>query len=100
MPEIRNFLALCTCHLDWETMQSITEALEDKERFKDPEDWRYWLIGAPWEYGAWLWVGNDDEVDMPECLVSCLRLARDHGCDWIQFDADTDPIDELPQHAW
>lgn len=100
MPEIRKFLDLSTAHVP----QTVAAALD--ELFKhgpDPEraDWRYWIVGCSNTYGWWIWAGQEDGLDeLPADLRACVDLAKQHDCDWILFDRDTTPIDDLPTYDW
>jgi uncharacterized protein (DUF849 family) len=60
------------------------------------------------EWGAWVNVPgtDDDEITLDalqeRCpsVVACLRYARALDCQWINFDADAEVVDALPQFEW
>lgn len=56
----------------------------------------------PNEYGAFLYVGQDDGEDTPPDLAAVLAAARAEGVVWVKFDADASTLDGLPDHsdAW
>lgn len=37
---------------------------------------------------------------IPSDLSACIRFAREHGCDWINFDLDAPVEDSLPTYEW
>ncbi len=55
-------------------------------------------------YGTWVWVRPVDEMqELPEkfpYLAAIMALAREHGCTWINFDQDADPLEGMPRFDW
>lgn len=47
-------------------------------------------------YGMFVYISQDwKEEDVPGDLAACIELAKKHGCDWIMFDRDVEPVPEL-----
>lgn len=58
-------------------------------------------------YGWLLWVPTDVEAHYRDCgevtageVLTVLRFARSHGCDFVLFDADGDLCEGLPAWDW
>ncbi len=65
----------------------------------DPEDPWHQLIVEPHSYGCWVHTGiaEDGETEgLPPSLLAVLREARDSDADWLLFDADLEPLLDLP----
>lgn len=65
----------------------------------DPEDPWHQLIVEPHSYGCWVHTGIVDdgaECDLPSSLVEVLREAHASGACWVLFDADLEPMLDLP----
>ena len=51
-------------------------------------------------YGWFVYVPDKLELEeiqdtCPDDLYACLVFARENDCNWIMFDSDVEPIDEL-----
>ncbi len=63
------------------------------------------IIAAPLTWG-WLIIvpavdtGYDDRPGRHPAVVAIVEYARALGCDYVLFDADTEPADDLPVHPW
>lgn len=90
--EIHNLLTLSTGHL------------EQRWFLRD-------LPGASMtRYGMLLWVPDDIDESLLGCpagapdhdptIVAVRRFAREHGCDWILFDADGPMVQGLQFWNW
>lgn len=91
--ERHNMLGLCTSHVDDET-----RVLLDNELIKGVTvyDKKFgWFIPVP--EGLEL---EEIEETCPECLYKCFNFAEKNGFDWIMFDRDVEPIDDLPTYEW
>lgn len=94
-------LELSTAHVDRDTAALLDGLFHRDEPPRDTDHWSYWLVGSPGLYGWWIWADIEDGLDeLPSCLRECLKLAREAGCRWIQFDCDVAPVAELTQYEW
>lgn len=75
----------------------------------DGEDRPDGLILTEHEYGVWVWVPPADHLfgDYPELIAQYPRLAaimdyaRQNGCNWINFDMDSNSyVPGLPAFDW
>lgn len=65
----------------------------------DPEDPWHGLIVEPHSYGCWVHtdiVDNEEHRGLPGSLISVLRDGRESDADWVLFDADLEPMLDLP----
>ncbi|MER7671278.1 hypothetical protein ABTY61_22815 [Kitasatospora sp. NPDC096128] len=79
---IRSYLDLSTAHLRAETRADL-DAYED-------------VVAYRTEYGWLVYASEDPEGEWPSELVPIVRLAREHGCEYVLFDADATVADRLP----
>lgn len=82
-----NMLALSTGHVsgDTATLMDIDKCgliIYEKEGYG-------WFVHIPEPF-------DENKESIPKDLYKCITLARKQGCDWIMFDCDVEPIDELP----
>lgn len=87
-PTVRSFLDLSTSHLP------------DNAYLATHGDN---LVFHSYEHGWLLWVpdeGDIDRADVPEVILTIQRHARQHGCDYVLFDADAPVDDILPTWDW
>jgi len=55
------------------------------------------IMIAPTDTGWFVNAAVEERHDaIPDDLWACIEYAKAHGCDLIQFDADGDDADELP----
>ena len=84
---ISKMLTLSTAHLKPETRDFLI--LESIKGY-------YGLSVYSNEYGFFIYVDEDNEFNnIPNDLSDCLQLAKDNDCEWIKFDRDELPIDNL-----
>ena len=50
--------------------------------------------------GAFVAVDKERTDQTPEDLERCLKKAETLGCDWVFFDIDYEPEEDLPHYAW
>lgn len=50
-------------------------------------------------YGFLVTTTEECETDL-ESLNDCIIYARSKGCSYILFDADADPVEDLPEYEW
>jgi len=91
---VRRLLDLSTAHLP--------ERYSEEELRGQPG-----VVAYDLPYGWMLKVPADVEEDCHEAgeviaaeVLTVLRFARAHGCDWVLFDADGDVCDQLPTWDW
>lgn len=87
---IKKILELSTAHLTKNTA--------------DRMDNRQYCI-ARYAYGALVYVDpwqieHRDVSTYPKDLLDCIALALDNNCDYILFDQDEEPIEDLPTYDW
>jgi len=100
MISTRKLLDLCTSHVT-EEVGRLLDAMSTHDTSAQYIDWRDYVVMSPWAYGWWVWAHQEDNLDeLPECLRAAIELAKQHGCEWILFDCDTAPIEELPTYEW
>lgn len=89
--EVLKMLALSTSHLTSDTADDINyDNIDGLIRYrKDEYGWFVYVPEENWEF-------HDHPADIYDCLV----FARKNGFDWIMFDRDVEPIDELPVYEW
>ncbi len=58
-------------------------------------------------HGYWLWVPDNDDLitlrlesDIPRELAGIMFYARERDCDWVLFDADAEPIENMRIYDW
>ena len=89
---VRKVLDISTAHLPEETAQ----------RMEDGEFPKQYSMHN--EYGGLVSVPEEDEITVAnipcEALCTILRRAVVHGCDWVLFDRDGLPIEDLPVFDW
>ena len=45
-------------------------------------------------------VSSGDFLTLSEGFRGCIRRASDLGCDWLMFDRDADPIEDIKVYDW
>lgn len=63
------------------------------------------FICAPYEYGYFVFIGDEEQENEPEWYAEIRRWFLNHysaitGDRWVRFDADGDLIDELQKWEW
>ncbi len=92
--EFHKMLALSTAHVK-----------EYTSRFMD-NDTLYQVVVYDKHGHGWFVVVPDNitmkeiKRSCPADLYACFELAIKKECDWIMFDNDVEPIDELPVYEW
>lgn len=54
------------------------------------------FCGAEIPYGWMLYCQDDRPDDTPDDLWACMQYAKANDCDWVRFDCDQDPYEDLP----
>ena len=52
-------------------------------------------------YGFLVYIGNLDAASaegFDKDLCDCIKAGLDAGAEWIQFDSDYEPVDDLPYY--
>jgi erythromycin esterase-like protein len=83
-PHVRRFLDIAAAHLD-------DEAVTHLQQFGSGNT-------AETEHGWWVQVPVEphSDTDYPQALRDAFAAARERGCRYILFDADAEPLDDLP----
>ena len=79
---------LSTAHLKPETVIHIVTLVGDN------------TMVAEYEYGFFIYIGEEPVPGWPEDLEAAAKLARDHGYTWLRFDADGDDVEGLVVYEW
>lgn len=85
--EINKMLALSTAHVSQETASLLDEGKGGVVS--------YMKEGHGW----FVYAGFLGDYAPPE-LRACVEYAVKHDCEWIMFDGDVEPLDELKQFEW
>jgi len=97
MPNIMKYMDLSTGHItEWDD-----HMIEMDTRG---------LVFASHRYGYFVWVPEKEDQEAyfksilklgySEALCNVLRYAREHGCNWVNFDSDAFVCEDLPTHDW
>ena len=87
--EINKMLSLSTAHVSEKTAHIMENFNIDNVVIYDKPG-----------YGWFVYVPDKLELEeiqdtCPDDLYACLVFARENDCNWIMFDSDVEPIDEL-----
>lgn len=102
--ETRRFAEVSVRHLEPETYARLLQLVVSAPgrpggtRY-DPEDPWHNLILEPHTYGCWVHTGIVEdglEGDLPASLAAVLREAKASGAAYVLFDADLEPMFDLP----
>lgn len=96
---IASMLFLSTAHLRPETAKTMDA---DRGSYNIENHPLNGVLYDCIEFGYLVW-SNADEVDVttyPEEIAAAVRLAKQHGCHYIKYDCDVEPIDQLPKWEW
>ncbi len=90
--ETSHVLVLSTAHVPYTTAIYL-----DRTNCKD---WPW--AGAKWQHGWFFYVADENvgEPAIPPKLYACMEFAREHGFDWVRFDADGPIVADLAAHEW
>lgn len=92
MPKITKCLELSTAHITESTANLIK---------KEPNKNNLTLSVFPLSvFGYLINVTPTFNTAIPKDLNDCINLAKENNCEWIMFDSDIDPIDDLPKYEW
>lgn len=81
-------LVLSTAHLPKEVLDALSA--EDVNMTRT----------IPHKYGVIVYAHEDNRDGTPAAVETVMLYARKLGCDWINFDADADRLDDLPTWEW
>ena len=87
-------LALSTVHVSEDTAKLIDNG--DTEVVIYAKEKYGWFVHVPELCN----MNNLENGKCPSDLYRCILFARKNDCDWLMFDRDVEPIDELPQYNW
>ena len=92
--EIAQMLVLSNNHIQESTAELLDEGCDALVVYDKPG------------YGWFIPIIQDDDYleerkeDIPSDLYEVLLFAQTHGCQWLMFDRDVKPIEELPHFDW
>ena len=91
---IRHFLDVSSGHLSPETWAWLDSALADA---RDPgNDNAALLAGGRTRYGWFVYAPEDAPEGFPTDLLAVLNTARAQGAEYVLFDCDAVPDQDLP----
>ena len=102
--DIRRFGEASALHLEPETYAKLLHLVATGPgrpggAHYDPENPWHALIVEPHTYGCWVHTGivdNGAHEQLPPSLIGVLREARASDADYVLFDADLQPLLDLP----
>lgn len=93
---IRRFLDVSSGHLAPATWEWLDAELAE-ERLRDTSRRGSTLPGGPTRHGWFVYAPEDPSAEaMPDDLTAVLRHARQLGCEYVLFDCDALPMEDLP----
>lgn len=87
---IRNILELSTSHLTKDTAERMDNGHYCICRY----DYGALVYVDPWQ------VAHYKTTSWPKDLIVCIEYALLLNCDYILFDSDEEPIEDLPTYEW
>ncbi|ADL36047.1 hypothetical protein bpr_II108 (plasmid) [Butyrivibrio proteoclasticus B316] len=91
--EINKMLSLSTAHITKETESKLSEQSIYEVNVYEKSEYGYFIYPN-------IELLDKRGWDIPEDLKKCIGLAKANNCNWIVFDRDVDPVDELPTYEW
>ena len=92
---IRSFLDLSSGHLSEETWAWLdAETTGEKVRSFGPS--AQVVLASGMRYGWFVYADEEPGEGIPEDLTAVFRLARQRGCEYVLFDCDAIPLEDLP----
>lgn len=88
---IRKFLDLSTVHLSLATIERFEAWTVPLTTYPHPEGFG-WFVYVP----ADLDLIDVAGMELPADLLACIKSAHAQDCDYLLFDRDADPIEDLP----
>ncbi|MFE7817731.1 hypothetical protein ACFU1R_05955 [Priestia megaterium] len=96
--EINQMLSLSTAHVT----KDASEWLDGQAKLT--KDNKMDLITYPKGGYGWFIPLYDEMFDegkiIPDSVLFIIGYAMGKGCQWIMFDHEIEPIDELPKYVW
>ena len=102
---VRQYLDVSTAHLTEQDNRMLSQSVEDRDVINMVVP-----LVREYEYGHWVWVPDAEDIEfyaqsytsygLSETFVDVLRYARKNNCDWVNFDRDAEPCEDLPTHDW
>ena len=90
-PDVAKMIAVNTGHILADTLRLIrSDAIQGVISYQKNE------ACSLEEFGAFVYIQGDwKEQDVPADLAACIEYAQKHDADWIMFDYDVEPVDDL-----
>lgn len=91
----RSFLDLSSGHLSAETWVWLdAQTTDEMVRSLGPS--AQVVLASGMRYGWFVYANEEPEEGIPADLAAVFRLARQRGCDYVLFDCDAIPLEDLP----
>ncbi len=90
-PDVAKLIALNTGHIFADTLRLLRcDAIPGVISYQKND------ASSHEEYGAFVYIQEDwMNQDVPPDLAACIEYAKKHDADWIMFDYDVEPTDDL-----
>ena len=93
---IRQFLDVSSGHLAEQTWAWLDKQL-GQDIVRDPRNGAAaQLAGGITRYGWFVYAPEDPDPDLPQDLRAVLTIARERGAEYVLFDCDAVPNQDLP----
>ncbi len=92
---IRSFLDLSSGHLSPETWAWLDIQTTSK-RIRGLGPSAQVVLATGMRCGWFVYASEEPEKGIPADLDAVFRLARQRGCDYVLFDYDATPLEDLP----
>lgn len=89
---IRKILELSVYHLSLETTSRMDHGHDCL--MYHAGDCRYLVIADLWD------IVHEEVSTCPKDLLTCMKYAYERNCEYILFDLDEEPIEDLPTYDW
>ena len=93
---IRKFLDISNGHLSEETWSWLDGQLADDKHRDSGNRNAAQIAGGPTRYGWFVFAPEDAPDDFPADLLAVLKTARERGAEYVLFDCDAVPNQDLP----
>ena len=92
---IRSFLDVSSGHLSPETWAWLdAETTSEKVRSFGPS--AQVVLASGMRYGWFVYANEEPAEGIPADLDAVFRVARQRGCEYVLFDCDAIPLEDLP----
>ena len=92
---IRSFLDVSSGHLSPDTWGWL-DAQTTSERVRGLGPSAQVVLASGMRFGWFVYANEEPEEGIPADLDAVFRLARQRGCEYVLFDCDAIPLEDLP----